>query len=148
MARFTAGLRSTGAGSTTLPVFSLYASASVAPRIREIGMFNTTSTALAVCLRRYTTAGTSSALTTTGAPYNLAGSAIAATPRDTHSSTAPTVTAGYLRVATIGAAAGAGIIWTFGDTGLIVPAGTANGIGVAVYTGTGQILDWYIDWEA
>lgn len=48
---------------------------------------------------------------------------------------------------TLPAAIGGAMIWTFGDTGLIIPAGTANGIGVICPVGTGQILDYYIDWD-
>jgi hypothetical protein len=52
-----------------------------------------------------------------------------------------------LKVATLGAAAGAGIIWTFGDKGIIVTSGTTNGIGITVPQGTGQICDLYIVWD-
>jgi hypothetical protein len=46
MSGFVAGGLST-AGSTTLPVFALVGSASVRARVKEIGVFNTTSTAVA-----------------------------------------------------------------------------------------------------
>jgi hypothetical protein len=145
MARYSVGERSTGAGSTTLPQFSLYASANVAAKIREIGVFNTTTTAYAVCLRRFTTTGTQGAALTE-CEFDPASPDPVSTGFNTHTVT-PTITSGYLRVASIGAAVGAGIIWTFGDTGLVIPAGTGNGIGMLVYTGTGQICDFYIDWD-
>jgi len=66
---------------------------------------------------------------------------------DTHSSTGPTITGGFYATATLGAAAGAGIIWTFGERGILIPKGTGNGVGIVVATGTGQILDWYIIWD-
>jgi hypothetical protein len=52
-----------------------------------------------------------------------------------------------LRQGTLGAAAGAGVIWTFGNGGIVVPSGTANGIGIIVPTGTGQICDIEYTWD-
>ena len=52
-----------------------------------------------------------------------------------------------LRQGTLGAAAGAGVIWTFGNGGIVVPSGTANGIGIIVPTGTGQICDIEFTWD-
>lgn len=147
MGRYSGGTRSTGAGSTTLPVGSLYASASVGGRIREVGVFNTTTTAVAVKLVRLTTAGTQGS-GLTEAPHDKGIAAAAAcTLFDTHSSTGPTLgdDLGYRSV--LGAAVGAGIVWTMGDVGLLVPVGTANGVGIIVATGTGQILDWYFVWD-
>jgi len=46
--------------------------------------------------------------------------------------------------ASIGAAIGAGVIWTFGDSGLRIPVGTANGIGVIAENGTGQAAQIYL----
>src|SRR6266508_2525260 len=42
---------------------------------------------------------------------------------------------------------GAGVIFTFGGKGLRVPAGTANGVGLYVPNGTGQIWDFYYAWD-
>jgi len=39
------------------------------------------------------------------------------------------------------------MVWTFGDTGLEIDAGTANGVGVVVATGTGQVIDFYVVWD-
>ena len=47
----------------------------------------------------------------------------------------------------IGAAIGAAVIFTFGDSGLRIPIGTGNGIGVIVETGTGQVCQSYIVWD-
>jgi len=46
----------------------------------------------------------------------------------------------------LGAVKGSGVIWTFGDEGIFVNIGTANGIGIICPSGTGQILDYYFDW--
>jgi len=145
MARYSVGNRSTGAGSTTLPVFSLYAGSATVGRIREIGVFNTATTAVAIKLARLSTAGTQgAALTLT--KYSTDAATAGCTGYQTHTG-GPTITAGQIRQASLGAAIGSGVIWTFGDIGLRIPTGTGNGIGVVVATGTGQILDFYIDWE-
>lgn len=146
MARYSVGVRSNGAGSTTLPVGSLYAPASVDLHVFEIGVFNTTTTAVNIAIRRLTTAGTQG----TGLseiPWDPDAVAASGTAFDTHSSTGPTLTAGFYSHATLGAAAGAGVIFTYGEDGLRIPKGTGNGICIIPGTGTGQILDWYISWR-
>jgi len=146
MARYSVGTRSTGAGSTTLPTGSLYASASVDVYVIEAGCFNTTITACAVAFRRMTTAATQGS-GLSEIPWDPDTPAATATAFDTHSSTGPTITAGFYAVATLGAAAGSGVIWTFGNKGLRLPKATSNGLGFVTSTGTGQILDWYIIWD-
>ena len=144
MARYAVGAR-TSAGSTTLPILSVYATAGVNPRVREIGVFNTTTTAFAVNLVRLTSTGTRG---TTLTPNGLDASSVTAscTAYNTHT-VAPTATdIGYR--ATIGASAGAGIVWTFGnDVGITCALGTSNGVGIIVATGTGQVADAYIVWD-
>jgi len=143
--RVACAFRPSGAGTTLLPMASLYATAGVRPRIMEIGIFNTTATAVAIAVRRLTTAGTQG---TGQAEFSLNDDAQSpvATVFDLHSSTGPTLTAGAIRQATLGAAAGSGVIWTFGDTGLIIPAGTGNGIAIVCATGTSQICDVNFEW--
>lgn len=143
MARFVAGGR-TSAGSTTLPIISVYASATVAPHVLEIGVTNTTTTAVAIKLCKLTSAGTQgTGLTET----NLDSGAFTAqcTAVNTHTVAPTVVDMGYN--VSLGAAVGAGMIYTFGEDGISVPAGTGNGIGVIVATGTGQVCDAYIVWE-
>ena len=144
MARYSTGVR-TGAGSTTLPIISLYTIAGFSPKIREIGAFNTTTTAVALALRRLTSAGTQGAALT-AAKHDPLSAAALATPFTTHTAN-PTLgdDLGYRNPC--GAAIGAGVIWTFGDTGLIIPVGTANGVGIIIATGTGQVCDAYIVWD-
>ena len=114
-------------------------------RLRECGAFNTTVTDVAIALVRFTNA--------TGV-----GAGLTEVQWDVEHDVTPTMTAfaGHtadgavgspLRQAYLGAAKGAGVIWTFGDYGICVNAGTANGIGIICPTGTGQILDFYYDWE-
>lgn len=144
MARFTTGVL-TGAGSTTLPIVSLYSGgATSSPRLREVGVFNTTVTGLAIKLVRLTTAGTQGA-GLVEAPHDGISAALG-TAFTTHT-VAPTLGSDLGYRATLGAAVGAGIIWTFGDVGLVIPAATTNGIGVIVENGTGQICQTYLVWD-
>jgi len=145
LARYSVGVRSNGAGSTTLPTGSLYAGASNDIYVIEWGAFNTTSTAVAIAIRRLTTAGTQGS-GLSEIPWDPDTTAATGTAFDTHSSSGPTLTAGYYATASLGAAVGAGVIWTFGDKGIRIPKGTGNGLCVIPATGTGQILDWYAIW--
>ena len=144
MARYTAGGK-TSAGSTTLPLISLYSAAAVGGKIREIGVFNTTATALDIKLVRLTTTGTQGSALTVGKadPDSAAASSGAF---QTHT-VAPTLGSDLGYRASLGAAVGSGVIWTFGDQGLRIPVGTANGIGVIVENGTGQACQAYIIWD-
>lgn len=144
MARYSAGVLTT-AGSTTLPIVSLYSAAAVSPKVREVGVFNTATTAVALKLVRLTTAGTQGTGLTEG-KHDPDSAAASCTAFTTHSG-APTLgdDLGYRTV--LGAAAGSGVIWTFGDTGLIVPVGTGNGVGVIVENGTGQACQAYVTWD-
>jgi hypothetical protein len=146
MAIYSVAGRSTGAGSTTLPVFSLYSPAGSGGAIREIGVFNTTATAVVLRVARITTTGTQGS-GLTEVEYDEDSPPPLMTAFDTHTSTGPTLGAGSFRQAALGAAVGSGVIWTFGGRGLVIPPATTNGIGVIVAAGTGQILDFYIDWE-
>jgi hypothetical protein len=144
MARFSAGVK-TGAGSTTLPIISLYSGgAASAPRVREVGVFNTTNTAFDIKLVRLTATGTQGAGLTEAKHDNV--TAALATAFTTHT-VAPTLGDDLGYRASIGAAIGAGVIWSFGDIGLLIPAGTGNGIGVIVENGTGQIAQAYLCWD-
>jgi hypothetical protein len=141
---FSAGIR-TGAGSTTLPIISLYGIAGINGHIQEIGVSNTTAVAVALKIVRLSTAGTSTAITSF-LKYDAAGPSAQCTPRGTHSSTGPTITeSGHF--VTLPGVVGATVIWTFKYPGLMTDVGTANGVGVIPATGTGQVLDAYIVWE-
>lgn len=144
MARYSAGAKTT-AGSTVLPIISLYSAAAVGAKIREIGVFNTTSTAVDVKLVRLTSAGTQGA-GLTEAKYDPDSAAASCTAFNTHSAN-PSLGDDLGYRASLGAAVGAGIIWTFGDQGLRVPVGTGNGLGVIVENGTGQACQAYVIWD-
>lgn len=144
MGMYVVGARAAGAGSSTLPCGSLYSIAGVNMRIREIGVTNTTSTAVAVALCRLSTAGTQGSGLTEQA---MDGTSVTAscTAFNTHT-VAPTLAdLGYRT--TLGAAVGSAFVWTFGgDTGLNANVGTGNGLGIYIPTGTGQVLDYYFVW--
>ena len=144
MARYSAGVL-TGAGSTTLPIVSLYSAAAVNGKLREIGVFNSTTTALSLKLVRLTSAGTQGA-GLTEARHDPDSAAASCTAVTTHSG-APTLGDDLGYRASLGAAIGSGLIWTFGDTGLRITIGVANGIGVIVESGTGQACQTYLVWD-
>jgi hypothetical protein len=143
MARYMGGALSAGAGSTTLPLMSLYAIASNGCALREVGVFNTTATGVAVKMARFSTAGTQGSSITI-AKYNTNRTA-QMTMFQTHAVAPTTTDAGYR--AQLGAAVGAGVIWTFGDSGIIIEPGTANGLGVVIENGTGQVCQVYFVWD-
>jgi len=144
MARYTFGMRGTVAGTNLRAMMSLFGIAGVGCSLREIGIFNTTATALAIALARFTNATGVGAGQTEG-EYDEDAPAPSCTIFAGH--TADGGVGQILRQASIGGAVGAGIIWTFGDKGIIIAPGTANGLGILVPTGTGQICDLYFDWE-
>lgn len=143
MARHSVANRSTVVGTTLRAVASVFATAAFGLTLREVGVFNTTTTAVAVALVRFTNAtGVGAGLTEIDwdPAKTVIGTAFAG-------HTADGAVAAASRYASLGAAIGSGVIWTFGDSGLLIPVGTANGIGIICPTGTGQILDFYYDWD-
>src|SRR5215218_113935 len=144
MARYTVSAVTT-AGSTTLPIISLYGGTTVRPRIREVHLFNTTTTAVFLKLVRVSTTGTQGTALTE-MPLVSEDPAALAAAFNTHS-VAPTITAGDLWRGSLGAAIGSGVILTFPDQGLVIPPTANNGIAVVVSTGTGQAVDATIQWD-
>ena len=123
---------------------SLYATASSGQLVvREIGAFNTTTTQVAVSVGIATTAGTQGT-GLTEVNESDPTHAILGTGFQTHTADA---TLTNTRFASLGAAVGSGVVWTFGDNGLIIPEGTANGVVITCHTGTGQHLDFYFVWD-
>lgn len=142
MSRYASGILTT-AGSTTLPIFSIYGAATGRPYINEIAIWNTTSTAVALRLVRLTTAGTRGT-TITPSPLSMEDPAPAiASCYGTHT-VAPTlgVDLGYRVV--LGASVGSGVIWTWPDRVLTISATANAGIGVIVENGTGQACQVYV----
>jgi len=133
----------TAAGDSTHPIAALVSNGSVRVKIVEIGIFNTTATAVDIALCRVSTAGTpgSNATTLTETEGSASATAIL---KGTYTSTAPTTTIAGRR-AQLGAAIGSGIVWTFPD-GLWIPATSNAAVGV-IPTGTGQVCDVYVVWS-
>lgn len=143
MSRHSIAGRSTVVGTSLRAIASLFATATVNGNLREVGVSNTTTTAVAVQLVRFTNAtGVGAGLTEgnhdPGKPALCTGFA---------GHTADGAVGEAFRQFALGAAIGSGAIWTFGDSGIIIPVGTANGLGIICPTGTGQILDFYFDWD-
>lgn len=146
MARFSAGGIASAAATSTLPAVTIAAAAGSGGRIREIGIFNTTPTAFYASLRKFSTAGTRGSAVNSIAQSAISAAA-ACTIADANTSTAPTLVNGTVRIATLPAAIGGGVIWTFGDSGLELAAGTGNMFGILCPSGTGQVFTYYIDWD-
>ncbi len=146
MARYSAFVN-TAAGSTTLPIMSLYAPAGNDLVLREVGVFNTTTTAVVANLKlvRLASTGTQGAAITANL-FNPGGPAATGNPRTTHT-VAPTLGTDIAAMVA-GAAVGSGTILTFyGESGgLRIVAGTANGVGI-LPLGTGQICSAYMIWD-
>jgi len=125
---------------------SLYGIANKGGRIRTIGITNTTTTAFAAAIALASAAGTQGAALTEmkhDGTINATGPQL--TAFNTHTADATIV--GAFKQRTIGAAMGAGADWSFGEEGILIPPGTANGIVIICPTGTGQIFDFEIEWD-
>jgi hypothetical protein len=147
MARFSAGLKTT-AGTTTLPSISLFSGALTDAKLVEVGVFNTSSTAFDIRLARISSGPGTVGGALTKNPVDNPSGVSAALAFGSHTAGAVTLTdAGYR--ASIGAAVGAGVIWTFGGDGLEVNAvaGTVNGICVVTENGAGQAAQAYFVWD-
>lgn len=142
-------IASVGARASAVPTAlrgpALYGTAGVMPRLLEVGIFNTTTTAMAVAIGRATTNATPGTALTEVSETDTAQTPVA-TAFNTHGAD-QTAFASVLRQATLGAAAGSGVIWTFTDQGLYIPASTTAGIVIFCPTGTGQIIDFYFVWR-
>lgn len=146
MARFHAGYRTTGAGSATLPMASMYSLGTGELWVVEIHVTNTTVIAFECSVKRVTTAGTQGTAQTMVYGEGPNNNTAKGDPRDTHT-VAPTLVAGEVARTSIGASIGSGMIWTFGARELVIASGTGNGIALMPISGTGQIADvvWVID---
>jgi hypothetical protein len=141
MARCSVSTR-TSAVCTTVRGPSVYATTGVKPRIKEIGVCNTTATAVAVAIVRASATGTQGAgLTEVCLDDDV--HTIVATGFNTH--TADATVGSPIRSAVLPGVIGATIIWTFTD--FVLDNATTAGVVIICPTGTGQHLDFWIDWE-
>lgn len=146
MARVAVAYRTTGVGSATLPTTSIYSLGTGDLYLVEVGVFNTTVTAFEVSLARLTTAGTQGASAGT-VTYEEAANNLTAKVAAVQAHTVAPTLGPEVRRASIGASVGSGVIFTFGGRGLMLPSGTANGLGLITISGTGQLADvyWSVD---
>jgi hypothetical protein len=144
MARYNVSALTT-AGSTTLPIMSLYGGTTVRPRLREVCLMNTSATAVSLKLVRVTTTGTQGTALTE-MPQIPEDAAALATAFNTHS-VAPTITTGDLYRWRLGAADGSGFVATFPDGGIVIPATANAGLAVVVSAGTGQACEVTFIWD-
>lgn len=146
MARYTVGGIATIVGSATLPLVSLYNTAAVNSRLREVHLFNTTATgAFDVALCRLSTTGTQGT-GLTEVPLDASGVAATCTAFAGHTVGPTLADLGYRK--TMGNAIGDGVMWAFNnDVGITAPLGTGNGIGVYVPRGTGQLCTYVLIWD-
>jgi hypothetical protein len=144
MARFASGGLTT-AGSTTLPITSLYSATTGRPWLAKLGLWNTTATAVTLRLVRLSTAGTRPSAWAAAQLSQEDGSVAAALAYGTHT-VAPTISLdlGYRWV--LGAAIGAGVIETWPERVLTLSSTANNGLGVVVENGTGQACQVYWEW--
>lgn len=141
MAKYSAGALATGAGSTTLPTMTLYATATVGPKLREIAVFNSTATACVYELVTFSTAGTQGSSIGTAGLWDPGQPAASCALKHASSSTAPTVAQRLGILFPLAATIGAGVIRQVPD--MAISLGTGNGFGLLVHAGTGQLC--YID---
>lgn len=145
MSRYSISGNSTVVGTTLRAGASVYAVAGSGGRIREVQVYNTTATSFYAAVARFT-AATNVGAGLTEAKFDPNSPAAACTGFAGH--TGDSTAGEEICRGPVGAAIGAGIIWTFdSDTGLVLPAGTANGIGILCPTGTGQIFSYVIVWD-
>jgi len=114
--------------------------------LREIHVIQTAATAVELAVQRLTTAGTSNAITGEG-KWDADTPNREATIRDTHTSTGPTITAGEIESILLPGIIGSAWLWAFDGSGFIIPLGAANGAGVVVVNGTGQVVETTYVWE-
>ena len=147
MARFSAYGASAATSSTTLPHGTLYAPAGNGLILREVGIFNTGTTAMRYKLVRLTTAGTVGTALTEN-KFWADGPVPTGTAYLNSTGTAPTLGTDIAAMP-VGAAAGAGTILTFyGEgNGIYIPTGVANGVGLLQVVGAAFSVDFYFIWD-
>lgn len=149
MALYSASFRG-AAGTATLPIAGLRSvQTNSFPCIREIKLFTQAANSAIIRIVRLTTAGTATAITTN--EMNEQGTAAIAGAVHTYSSTAPTIQAGDIDVAMVGAAIGSGFHYTYYGEGkglwITGAATNANGIALIEDTDTANTYSGTIIWE-
>ncbi len=144
MPRHSLGFTPTGPGTSALPQSSIYASANTRVILREVHVIQTVATQVELSIQRFTTAGTSPAVTGEG-KWDPDTPNREATIRNTHT-VGPTITAGEVESIMLPGIIGSAWVWAF-TGGFIIPIGVANGAGVVVVNGTGQVVETTYVWD-
>ena len=146
MARTAVGYRTTGVGSATLPTTSIYSLGTGDCWLVEVGITNTAAVAFQISLARLTSAGTQGASAGT-VTYEEGATNLTAKWAAVQAHTVLPTLGPDVRRASIGASVGSGVIFTFGGRGLLLPSGTANGLGLISLVGAAQLADvyWSVD---
>lgn len=141
MARYECAF-TTGAAATNAAIFDIRTSANIRTRVLEIGLFSTAATAVTPTIERQTTLGTTSTTFTPSA--DEPNDPTAQTVIGTAWSVAPagSTTLQFRRIA-LPANIGAGVIWTFGGSGLIIPVSSSIVIMNRLGT-TGPVMNGYV----
>lgn len=143
MARYSAGMTAAGAGTATLPILGILSTATVSPVMREVTIFNTTTSAATYRLVNFTGGTAGAAQTERKHRRNAPAATCAVSGLWTVAATIGEDT-GYRAV--LGAAIGSGAILTFGAEGLEAELGATSGLGL-VPVGTGQVCEVYFTWD-
>ena len=122
----------------------LYATAAVRPQIRSIEVYNTTATAVAVAVVRASATGTQGTALTEVCTSDDSITVVA-TGFNTH--TANATVGSPIRQASLGAAIGSGIIWSWDEGKFIIDNATTQGVVIICPTGTAQHLEFTIEWD-
>ncbi len=149
MPRYSAGVLTT-AGTNVRPMISIFSAAGSSGTLREVGVFNTTATAVALFLTRITANGTAGAeqVQTAHNPWKIPAVCQVFTTHTADATLGEDL--GYRCV--LGAAVGSGVVWTFGDDGILIGLPDAAltveiGIGLILENGTGQACQAYMVWD-
>ena len=143
MARYSTRFTASGAGTSLRPVGALLSTATVTPILRQLAVFNTTTTACEYRLVSFT-GGTAGAVQTERRHRrNSPASVCEVFDLWTVDATIVEDTGYGFR---LGAAIGSGVIETFGAAGLEGDLGATAGLGL-VPVGTGQVVTAQFVWD-
>lgn len=143
MARYSTRFTTTGAGTTLRPVAAILSTATVTPILRQLAVFNTTTTACEYRLVQFT-GGTAGADQTERRHRRNAPAASGVVKGLWTADATIGEDTGY--GFKLGAADGSGVIEVFGGEGLEGDLGATAGLGL-VPVGTGQICVIQLVWD-
>ena len=130
---------------TSLRGPSVYATTGIRPQIRSVEVFNTTASAFDISIVRATATGTQGTALTEVCLSDDSRTVIT-TGFNTH--TANATVGAALRTASLGAAIGAGVIWTWGPGELIIDNLTTAGLVIILANSTtAQHLNFAFEWD-